>query len=134
MKADPQLKQHTFEYGFRPVYYFSRAVGLWPFSIHRNSSGTIQSARISALDGVWFSISMFIHVLAMYTFLKIMLDLESTNSKDKTIFAFAMLYALFRILCLLIGAIGTVLDMVNRRKLTNILRKLIIFDKEVGSN
>lgn len=124
-----QLQQLNFEHGFRPIYYFSRAVGLWPFSICHNSNGAIQSARISRLDGVWFFVSMCFHLLAMCYYYVNMVDLEDSN---KTILTFSILYSLFQTKSLLIGAVGIVLDMLNRRRLVNLLEKFMIFDSEVG--
>lgn len=124
-----QSKQLNFEHGFRPIYHFSWAVGLWPFSIRHNSRGTIQNARISRLDGVWFLISMCFHLSAIFYCYKNMVDLEDSN---KTILTFSILYNLFQIKSLLIGAVGIILDMVNRHRLVNILGKFITFDNEVG--
>lgn len=124
-----QSKQLNFEYGFRPIYHFSRAVGLWPFSIRHNSNGEIQSARISRLDGTWFSISMCFHLFAIFYSYLNMVDLEDSN---KTIFTFSILYNLFQIKSLLIGAVGIIWDMFNRHRLVNILGKLITFDNEVS--
>lgn len=126
-----QLQQLNFEYGFRPIYYFSRAVGLWPFSICHNSTGAVQSARIRRFDGVWFLVSMCFHMLALFYYYRNMVDLEDSN---KTILTFSILYSLFQTKALLIGAVGIILDMRNRHKLVNLLGKFIIFDNEVGQS
>lgn len=124
-----QSQQLNFEHGFRPIYHFSRAVGLWPFSICRNSNGTIQSAHISRLNGAWFSISIGFHLLAMCYSYKNMVDLEDSN---KTILTFLILYSLFQTKSFLVGAVGIIMDMHNRNKLANLLGSFIIFDSEVG--
>lgn len=124
-----EAKQLNFEYGFRPLYHFSRAVGFWPFSIRHNSNGAIQSAHISRLDGVWFAISICCNLSTILYFIISMLD--DLNPNEKTIFTFRILYTLFRVMSLSIGAVGIILDMLNRYTLVNILKKFIIFDNEV---
>lgn len=124
-----QLKQLNYEHGFCPVYNFSRAVGLWPFSIRHNSKGEIQSARISRVDGVWFLISICFHLHAIFYFYLNMVDLKDSN---KSILTFSILFDLFKMKSLLIGAVGIILDMLNRNKLASILGKFIIFDNEVS--
>lgn len=127
-------KQLNFEHGFRPIYYFSRAVGLWPFSFRQNSNGTIQNAYINRLDGVWFLMSLSIQLWAIFRYYTYLVDLEDEHTNCKSVFTFSILYALFRMKSLLIGAVGIVLDLHNRHKLANILKKFIIFDSKVGSN
>lgn len=122
-------KQLNFEHGFRPIYYFSRAAGLWPFSICRDSNGVIQPARLSRLDGAWFFISLCLHLFAMFYYYLSLVELEGSN---KTILTFSILYTLFQIKSLLIGAFGIILDLLNRYTLVNLLRKFIVFDSEVG--
>lgn len=122
-------KIYNFEYGFRPIYYFSRFAGLWPFSIVHHSNGTIQNARISRLDGVWFSISMCFHLLAIFCSY---LDSDDLNDTHATTVTFCILYFLYRVQSLLIGVFGIILDMLNRHRLANILGGFIIFDNEVG--
>lgn len=124
-----QLQRLNFEHGFRPIYYFSRAVGLWPFSICHDSNGAIQFARISRLDGAWFLVSMCFHLLAMFYFYMSMVDLEDTN---KTIITFSILYTLFQMKSLSIGAVGIIFDILNRQRLTHLLQSFIIFDGEVS--
>lgn len=129
MKKDKQ-RIYNFEHGFRPIYYFSRIAGLWPFSIVHHSNGTIQNARISRLDGVWFAMSMCFQLLAIFF---CCLDSDDLNYGQTTTITFHVLYSLHRVKSLLIGVVGIILDMINRHRLVEILRKLIIFDNEVGA-
>lgn len=125
-------KIYNFEYGFRPIYYFSRLVGLLPFSIAHHSNGSITNAHISRLDGVWFSISMCFHLLAIFLSFLNTEDLNSISSV--TTITFWILYILYRGNSLLIGTVGIIMDMLNRHKLADILRKFIIFDHDVSVN
>lgn len=60
-KSEPKEFQH----GFQPIYYFSRAIGLWPFSITYSSNGTIK-ARVHLLDSLWFIVSICLYLTALY--------------------------------------------------------------------
>lgn len=125
------LAHTNFEYGFRPIYYFSRIAGLWPFSFVHHLNGTIQNARISRLDGTWFFISVCLHLLAIF-YSHLDLDLVDKNDSNITTITFGTLYMLYRMISLLIGAVGIALDMINRHELANIMGKFIIFDNGVG--
>lgn len=135
--SNAQLKQLNFEDSFRPLYYFSRFTGLWPFSLRHNTNGIIENARIGRLDGAWFLISLSCHLLATYfwyihIYTKYLEYADANTSADVTIFTFSMLYVLLRMKYLSIGVAGIILDLVNRHRLADILRKFIIFDNEVS--
>lgn len=61
-----QFKNLNFGYAFRPVLHFIRVVGLWPFSILRNSHGSIQKSRVRPIDVVWFLGSICFYLTALY--------------------------------------------------------------------
>lgn len=133
--SNAQLKQLNFEDSFRPLYYFSRFIGLWPFSFRHNTNGIIENARIGRLDGAWFLISLCCHLLAAYfwyIYIHIIYLEDADADADVTIYIFSMLYMLLRMKYILIGAAGIILDMVHRHRLADILRKFIIFDNEVS--
>lgn len=127
-----QFQQLTFEHGFKPIYYFLRVFGLWPFSICHNSKGAIQCARIGRLDGVWFFISMCLRPLAMFYFFVNVVDEYKASSTNKNVSTFEILYILFRLFSLFIGLVGIILDMHHRYKLVNVLENFTIFDNEVS--
>ena len=126
-----ELKMLNFEDAFRPIYRFSWAVGLWPFTIVHHSNGTIQNARISRFDGFWVLISMCFQLSAiLYTSLNIV---DHRNNMHGAPFIFPILFAMHQVTLLSIGVIGTLMDMYNRQRLANILGNFIIFDNEVSS-
>lgn len=123
-----RIKELNFEYGFRPVYNFSRLVGLWPFSIIHHSNGSILRASVSYFDGLRFiSIVCLYLTLAYFSYEK----LTAIQEKNEVYISHAVSY-LFQISCFLYGICAIVLDTINRNKLVNILQKFIEFDKEVG--
>lgn len=122
-------KIQNFEYGFRPIYCFSRFFGQWPFSIVHHENGTIQKARISRLDGVWFWISVCLQLTAIFCSY---LESDDVSDRHATTFTFCVIYFLYRLKSLIIGIFGIILDMLNRHKLANILGQFIIHDNEVS--
>lgn len=118
-KSRPKEIQHSFQ----PIYYFSRAIGLWPFSITNNSNGTIK-ARIHLLDSLWFIVSICLYFTALfYTYEQI---------KNIPTPLIVLLFSMSHIPTILFGPASIVLDMFNRDRLANIFNKCIVLDKEVG--
>lgn len=116
------------QHGFHPIYYFSRCVGLWPFTITYNSNGTIKAARIRLFDMLWFLFSIGFYLTALYcncAYLKT--NMQSDNTFHLINFTTQMAFILF-------GIVGVVLDMFNRKRLVNILDSFAIFDRKVSSN
>lgn len=122
------IRPKSFEYGFQPIYYFSRVIGLWPFTIVRDSNGSIEKTRVRFVDAFWFFISIFAYLTAAFYAYKDIKSLQVSNT-ETTNFS---IFFIFQIMCLLFGACGVVLDMCNRTKLVNILEKFTAFDNEVG--
>ena len=121
-------KKPNFEYGFRPNYYYSRAIGLWPFTIVHDANETIQNSHVCSIDVVWFLASICLYLIsAFYVYGDMIYEEDFESVKSYTYFIFH----LFLIVTLLSGACGIVLDMFNRRKLVNVLQKFIAFDNEV---
>lgn len=121
------VQPKSFEYGFRPIYYFSRVAGLWPFQIVRNSNGSIEKARVRLIDMLWFFTSIFVYLTALFYVYKNMEQLQVSNA---SYISLSILF-MFQTMCLLFGACGIVLDMYNRKKLINILDKFNAFDCKV---
>ena len=114
--------------GFQPIYYFSRSVGLWPFTIIYNSNGSIKKARVCLFDILWFIASISLYLTAIfYTYD----ELNTLLNQNDRIFVSDILYHIFQIPLLFFGAVYIIIDMLNRKKLVNILRKFIMFDNEV---
>lgn len=115
-------------HGFQPIYCFSRCIGLWPFTIAYDSNGAIKDARIDLFDCLWFLISICLHLTALYSSYGFM---TRTRASEEQHFFSSLIFYINQIPSLLFGAICIVLDMLNRNKLTSILKKFIIFDKQV---
>lgn len=120
------VRPKSFEYAFQPIYYFSRIAGLWPFTIVLSSNGSVEKSRVRLFDVLWFFISIFVYLTALFYAYKDIKDLKSADSITFTLFF------MFKIISLLFGLCGVVLDMFNRNKLINILKKFAAFDDEVG--
>lgn len=118
------LKKLNFEHAFRPIYYFTRIAGLWPFSIIHDSNGRIQKTRVGLSD-----ILRSILVICMNLTL-IFFTIKKLNRKYESSLPFAGLN-MFKIVSLLTGTFQIVFDLINRKKLISILRKFSAFDNEV---
>ena len=127
-KRQSYSKKLTFAYSFKPIYIFSRIFGFMPFTITFDSNGAIQTARIRMIDFIWFIISIGIHLISSIHF--IMLYCHQPIPETSTTLAYGtQSIVVFRKLfnCLCIG-----IDMYNRHKLVEILRKINIFDENVS--
>lgn len=114
----------NFQYSFRPIYYYSRVVGLWPFTIVHDSNGSIEKTRVRFVDALYLFISICSYLMAIFfTFTKL-----KPNAASYVHFIFFI----FQTTSLLLGVCAVVLDMFNRNKLANILKMLTAFDNEVG--
>lgn len=116
----------NFSYSFQPLYYFSRVFGMQPFTILRTPSGDISGQKISFMDFIWFLISTTVFVaLAHYTSRSIphFWDHSSRVSLigDQIVSTGGFLFSIVFI-CL---------DLFNRNRFIEILRKFDKFDKEV---
>lgn len=126
MRGSKQI--HDFVYSFRPMYYFSRFLGLLPFSFVYDSNGLIEAPRIRICDGVWFVISVaFYFILAMNSSQVIEIPYDA-----------APLVTLSNSLLLTIGLFNAsaiiVLSMGVRFRFVTILKKITRFDKEASQN
>lgn len=123
-----QLRKFNFEHVIWPNYYFTRFIGLWPFSIIHDSNGNIQRARIGLSDMLWSILSIcFYLTLAFYTYKKV----KTAQEKEIENQLRFVVLNLFLMSSLLVGIFGIIFDMVNRNKLVDILRKFNTFDDEV---
>lgn len=122
-------RQMDFWDGFKPVYYFSRAFGLLPFSIRRNSNGDIQEPKVNRLDGLWFLLTIVVFLSASYF---VHQYISAFNSKTGTYVAI-ILDDLHVVLSLAFGALMIAMDMCNRLKIVELWKHFISFDKEVST-
>lgn len=121
------IKKINFSYGIRPMYYFSRTVGLWPFSIISNSNGMIRRAQIGVCDIMWFLISICLFIWAIFIFF------DQTYLRDKRFGSVTLVgFLVFQTMSLGFGMFAIILDLFNRNKLIGILQQFTKFDKQVS--
>lgn len=121
------LKKFSFEHAIRPVYYFSRLTGQWPFSVIHDSKGTLQRARVGFFDILWPILVICINLtLSLDSFDQLKEDQEKNVIRIRSAVEYLLDMCSF-----LFVAIGIVLGVINCNKLVDILRKFNAFDKEV---
>lgn len=110
---------------FQPIYYFSRCIGLWPFTIAYNSNGSAKVARVQLFDIFWFFISIGLHLTTLYDAYEYLVRGTTYNLKN-------ILFIVTQIPPLIFVVVGIILDMFYRNNLVSILNKFNIFDKAVS--
>lgn len=78
----------TFAHCFRPIYIFSRAFGLMPFSIICQSNGGVRESKVTKFDALWFA-----HWLCLLLF-GIVFALRMANSHHSDPKAFSIISTL----------------------------------------
>lgn len=121
-KARPKQFLHSFQ----PIYYFSRCIGLWPFTIIYKANGSIDG-RVFLFDSLWFLISICLYLAALYYTYQ---DIE--NLLQKGFYLTRAIFQISQIPIFLFGAVGIVLDMLNRNRFIAILKNFSDFDTEVS--
>lgn len=115
--------------GFRPIFCFSRAFGLVPFSIVCNAYGEVQSCKIRKIDCLWFAISICVFIsLAILNFIQI----TTINYHQTAHFVLNVGNFLISTLCSIFYVLFYVINMRNRHHFVGVLQNLEIFDKEVS--
>lgn len=128
VKKISHSRKINFSLTMMPAYFFSRVIGLLPFSIVRNSNGEPQAARVNVFDFLWLIISMSLFLLmAFYIYSDVEIPPGSSDSYvlivgDSAFIIFGMIY----------GALIIAMDMFNRNRLVDLLKKFIDFDNEVN--
>lgn len=126
VKTGP-LEKLNFNYAFRPIYYFSRFAGLWPFSIIRDSNGKIRGLRIGFFDILRSLLLTCLNLALAFGAYEEIRVREETHAESIR----AVVFMIFQMSCFLFITIGVVLDLINRNKILNILMKFNTFDREV---
>lgn len=121
-------KQLDFWDTFKPVYYFSRAFGLLPFSIGRDSNGIIYKPKVNTFDGIWFLFTIVAFLSAA------VLSQHYMKFQDLTtqIYISIVLKNIQITLSSIFGILLIGMDMYNRFKIFEILKRFITFDNEVS--
>lgn len=83
-----QVENVCFSYGFQPIYYFSRAIGLMPYSVvYNNSNGEIQAHRIYIRDGLWLVVSLCVYISVI---LHVFRDMKLPQDPNSTLYIFVL--------------------------------------------
>lgn len=111
---------------FRPIYYFARLCGQMPFSIGAHGS------RVSKIDALWFFISICIYSTLAFSVCVYLVRAFSHYGINPTLYVLASGVSLIRLINFICGILILIMDMCNRRRIVNILKKITIFDREAS--
>lgn len=82
-----QVEKSCFSYGFRPIYYFSRALGLMPYSVIYNLNGEIQEHRFHIGDGLWLLSSSCLYIVVI---VHVCRDMKLPEEPNSTMYIFIL--------------------------------------------
>lgn len=122
-----QKKSLNFFHCVQPVYIISRIFGLLPFSIQYNPNGCVKAAKVTVFDGFWFIGSIGLNLFFGY---RVASDIPDMPKEESSI-----LFIGFRtvfVICFILTALSTVLDMMNRNRIVKIVKDLTEFDNSVS--
>lgn len=131
-KRKVRSKENNIAYSLIPIYILSRTIGLVPFSIIRDSIGRVQEARVSLFDFCWFVISVLLYLVASFFCYQNLCLIIKLPQDPNTSIILTIGDHLLIIFGLIYGAIIIAMDMYNRRRLVEILKKITVFDEEVS--
>lgn len=117
----------NFAKSLRPIYKFSRAFGLMPFTIVLDEKYNIKGARVRPLD-----IARCTVAISLCTVMAVIYYQYIELPKDQNV-SIILIYgdAILIIVGLIYACTATVLDMINRYKISAILKSLNNFDNSV---
>lgn len=119
-------KPLTFAQCIHPIYVISRLFGLLPFSVHLNSNGNVERARIKIFDIAWFLCAISINLFLAYFILtrkKNSLEIESKVLMIGNYIIFSITF--------IMAPLSIILDMFNRHRLVKMFKDIMEFDKTV---
>lgn len=122
-KKKSLARKDNFAHSFMPIYYFSRLLGLLPFSIIAGDSGEMLEARVSACDLFWCMISICLYLFMAYHY--------SFQTLRNEYLIWIIGDRLLIISGLIFGGLRIIMDMYNRGKIVTTLKMFTIFDREV---
>lgn len=118
-------KKINFEYGVRPIYYLSRCMGLWPFSIVYGLNGSIQKTQVRSIDAIWFLMSITLYLTATFTTFERIRQIPYSNMM---IMIFNYIIQTMWLAC---SSLIIAMDLCNRNRIFKILEMFTTFDNEV---
>lgn len=125
-----KMRNLSFGYVFRPIYYFSRLFGFMPFTIEFTPNGDILRIQVTKFDIIYFVVTIFVYSLSFYLFLNFMVI--SKNRPTPATIA-ELIIQLLVSLNVIFGIITTGLDMHNRHQFFAITKEFILFDTQARS-
>lgn len=126
-KKSCATKSRDFVFSFRPMYYFSRAFGLLPFSLEFDLNGELQAPKIRIFDGVWFATCVTFYLVLSFDSWQ---AIEIKN--DEAPLISYINNSLLLTIGLSNGALLIILNMCIRFRFVKILKTFITFDKEAS--
>lgn len=124
------LKNMNFCYNMRPIQAYSRWLGLTSYSINYKSNGDIHEVRVKAFDILRFIASICIYLFSSCVYVKLVEFPQVQNASYVLILLDSVTMSCGLSFC----AIAVVMDMLNRHRMADILKKIMIFDKKVGES
>lgn len=121
-------KRLTIAYSLKPMYILSRIFGFMPFSIIFDSNGAIQRARIKKLDFLWFITSIGIYLLSSYHFLTYSARNRIPKGRATLVYGTRSIVIFRKGL----NCLNITMDMHNRFRLVEILKRINTFDEEAS--
>lgn len=125
----PNAKVKRPQHGLQMIYNYSRCVGMWPFTITYDSKRAIKEAHIDPFDWLWFLVSISLYLAALFYSYK---NAWGKLPSNADFFFWHLIHAISEVPTFFFGAVGIVLDMLNRNILVNILKSIIAFDSGVS--
>lgn len=116
-----RTKKINFIHGFRPIYYFSRAFSLMPFSIQCDSNGDPEEPKVYLSELIIFSISIILCLAMAY------------DEHHNLPFMYTLVGKCTLLTNMISSTVIIALDMYNRSNLICILSNFNKFDKNVSS-
>lgn len=117
----------NFAKSLRPIYKFSRAFGLMPFTIVLDEHFNFKETRVRPLDILWCAISISLCVVMAVIYYRNIEIPKGQNVSIVLVFGDAMLV----LLGLIYASTVIIMDMINRFKLIAILKSFNRFDNSV---
>lgn len=127
-KAAILLKNTNFCYNVRPIHIYSRVFGLIPYCIVQSENGDSYEARVGVFDFIWFIISICSYLLLGFTYIQ---TIEVPTNSDES-YILILGDGILITMGVFSGAIIVAMDMLNRFRIVDILKKFSLFDKKVS--
>lgn len=107
------------------LYIFARIFGYWPFSVHFNESQRSSKVYLTILDWLWviIAISLYIASSQMTSF--------QHSIYDNFSFIATFVSRMIEISDIIFTIISILLDLINRRRIWNLIVSYSEFDEEV---